>query len=89
MNTANGGKNTVNGAKLSAKEPNFSYPNYSNQPGGTMAQQSLLVKSEKNYLLVYLVFFLSLCYLAFLVSSAQPGVFFPAMAELNTSWLNN
>jgi hypothetical protein len=76
MNTANGVKNTVNGAKLSAKELNFSYPNYSNQPGGTMAQQSLSVKSEKNDLLVYLIFFLSLCYLAFLVSSAQPGVFF-------------
>jgi hypothetical protein len=41
-----------------------------------MVQQSLLVKSEKNYLFVYLVFFLSLAYLAFLVSSAQPGVFF-------------
>jgi hypothetical protein len=76
MNTANGGKNTVNGAKLSAKDHNFSYPNYSFQPFGQMIQQSLLVKSEKNYLFVYLIFFLSLCYLAFLVSSAQPGVFF-------------
>jgi hypothetical protein len=76
MNTANGGKNTVNGAKLSAKEPNFNDPNYSIQPFGQMIQQSLFVKSEKNYLFVYLVFFLSLCYLAFLVSSAQPGVFF-------------